>query len=618
MSQVFDESGTAFPIEAELARGGQGIVCKLRAMNSHLVKIWHTAPSQGDRRRSEALRQLACALSDVAALPVSLAFHDAGRTRHCGVFIPLAEGLEVFEIYNAASRRALLPGATFELLVRTARQTAQAFARIHAHGLVVGDVNEKNLKVMPGSGVRLIDTDSFQVHDGQKLHTSDVGTPLWTPPELQGLRLTGLKRTANHDLFGLAQMIFLLLFSGRHPFAGVPRRAADLQPHEAIRQHAFAYAPAHLGLPLAPPRAAPPLAMLPERIQQAFLEAFLPASSRPGARPSAQHWVQLLAELEQGLKRCPASPSHLYWQGAKSCPWCDIFQQTGADLFPRTTYAEAPGSNDPAAEALRSLQPYAFQITPDAAIATHVQVPLPPEPKNLMAWCSRLLFRQQWQKTWQSEQLRRHKSLIRELSEKIRRMQQEQRQLIKKYQRDFLQHKKDLQHRLSSRPSNAELRAQCVEAVLQGHQQGLLEQHLGGISIRGHKIPLVGEARMAKLNRARIFTAADLQPQKLQAAGMPSNAIASLIKFRRRMERSCKGSPLANLTAHDHDRVEQMFQQAERDHQRKLAVLREALTSCTQNVHRKMLSTDAAIRRLSLQKAQAEAIFTSLRTTTSL
>lgn len=618
MNQVFDESGTAFPIEAELARGGQGIVCKLRGMNSHLVKIWHTAPSQGDRRRSEALRHFAGSLSDVAALPVSLAFHDAGRTRHCGVFIPFAEGVEVFEIYSAASRRALLPGATFELLVRTARQTAQAVAKIHAHGLVVGDVNEKNLKVMPGLGVRLIDTDSFQVHDGQKLHTSDVGTPLWTPPELQGVRLTGLERTVNHDLFGLAQMIFLLLFSGRHPFAGVPSSAADLQPHEAIRQHAFAYAPAHLGMPLAPPRSAPPLAMLPERIQQAFLEAFLPSSRSPGARPSAEYWVQLLAELEQGLKRCPTSSAHLYWHGAKSCPWCDIFQQTGADLFPRMSCVEVPTTNDPAAEALRSLQPYAFQITPDASVASHVQVPLPPEPKNLVAWCNRLLFRQQWRKTWHNEQLRRQKSLIKELSEKIRRLQQDQRQLIKKYQRDFLHHKKDLQQWLSRRPSKAELRTECVEAVLQGNQQVLLAQNLGGISIRGHKIPLVGSARIEKLNKAHIFTVADLEPQKLQAAGMPSNAIASLIKFRRRMERGFKGMPVVNLTAQDHDRVELMLQQAELDQKRKLAVLREVLMSCTQNVHRKMLSSDAAIRSLSLQKAQAEAILTSLRKSISL
>lgn len=618
MNQVFDESGTAFSIEAELARGGQGIVCKLHAMSSHLVKIWHNAPSQGDRRRSEALRQLAGALSDVAALPVSLAFNDAGRARHCGVFIPLAEGLEVFEIYNAASRRVLLPGANFELLVRTARQTAQAFAKIHAHGLVIGDVNEKNLKVMPGLCVRLIDTDSFQIHDGQMLHTCDVGTPLWTPPELQGLHLTGLKRTANHDLFGLAQMIFLLLFSGRHPFAGMPRSGGDLQPHEAIRQHAFAYAPAHLGLPLAPPRSAPPLAVLPECVQQAFLEAFLPSSKRPGARPTAQQWVELLADLERCLKRCPVSPAHLYWQGAKSCPWCHIFNQTGADLFPRTSYAEAPGIKDPVAEVLKSLQPYAFRITPDVSVATQVQIPMPPESKNLLEWCNRLLFRQQWRKTWQKEQLRRQNSLIKEMSEKIRRLQQGQSRLITKYQRDFLQHKKALQQWLNAKPSKTQLRARCVEDVLQGHKQRLMEQHLGGISLRGHKIPLVGEARMAKLAQVRICTAADLQPQKLHAAGMPSNVIASLFKFRRRMERSSKGAPPAQFTAEDHARAEQMFYQAERDQQHKLAALQEPLAVCTKNVHRKMLSTDATIRSLSLQKAQADAILTALRASTSL
>ncbi len=613
MSQIFDESGTAFQMEAELARGGQGVVRKLRAMDSHLVKIWHSAPSRSDRKRSEALRLLTGSLSDVAALPVSLAFHDAAQTRHCGVFIPLAEGLEIFEIYNTASRRALLPGATFHLLVKTAKQTALAFAKIHAHGLVIGDVNEKNLKVMPGLGVRLIDTDSFQVHDGERLHTSDVGTPLWTPPELQGIRLTGLERTTNHDLFGLAQLIFLLLFSGRHPFAGVPRGRDDLQPHEAIRQHAFAYAPAKLDLPLSPPRASPPFAMLPPRIQQAFLDAFLPGSRQDGMRPSAQFWAELLADLEHDIIRCTASSAHAYWKGAVDCPWCGIFNQTGADLFPRPNPIVLPGVQDLVAEVLKSLRPFAFQVTTETTTVTPVKIPTQPDPKGLLSWCSRLLFRQKWEITWQKEQMRKHKALIKELGDKIRSLQQVQRQSIIKYQRDFLHHKKKLQDWVNRQPSISDKRTQCMEAILKSNNQECLNKYLQGFVLRDFKIPLIGYSRMAKLKGAHILTAADLQSQKLHAAGIPSNAATSLLKWRRRMERGFKGSPSVEIGFQDRVRVEQLLQQAQKDHQKGLASMQQPLATSTQDAHRKMVATDAAIRNLSMQKAQAEAVLASFR-----
>ena len=613
MSQIYDESGTVFQMGDELARGGQGVVRKLRSVNSHLVKIWHSPPSQADRRRSEALRQLAGSLSDVAALPVSLAFSDAAKTRHCGVFIPLAEGWDIFEIYNTGSRRGLLPGATFELLVKTARQTAQTFAKVHAHGLVIGDVNEKNLKVMPGHGVRLIDTDSFQVYDGERLHTSDVGTLLWTPPELQGMNLTGVERTANHDLFGLAQLIFLLLFSGRHPFAGVPVGDIDLQPHDAIRLHAFAYAPAKLGLPLSPPKAAPSFAMLSPAIQQAFLDAFMPSSRQEGKRPSAQIWADLLIVLEHNLIGCSASPAHMHWKGAMECPWCAIFKQTGADLFPRASHDLLSGVKDPAAEVLKSLQPFAFEVTTETAAVMPVQIPIQPGPQGLMSWCSRLLFRQHWQK----EQMRKQKALVKQIGDKIKSRQQVQRQVIDNYQKEFQRHKKSLQAWLKSQPSMADRRSQCLEGVLKSNNQESLNKHLERVMLKDYKIPLVGDARMAKLKRAKILTAADLQPQQLQAAGMPSNVTLSLLKWRKQRERGINPTLSAVPSFQDQARVKQTLQQAEQDHQRKLAQMQQELTACTESAQQTMLATEASIRSLCQQKAQAEAVLASFQSTFS-
>jgi DNA-binding helix-hairpin-helix protein with protein kinase domain len=47
----------------------------------------------------------------------------------------------------------------------------------------------------------------------------------FTPPEIQKSRQHfRMERTANHDNFGLAILIFQLLFFGRHPYSGVYSR----------------------------------------------------------------------------------------------------------------------------------------------------------------------------------------------------------------------------------------------------------------------------------------------------------------------------------------------------------------------------------------------------------
>ena len=122
---------------------------------------------------------------------------------------------------------------------------------------------------------------------------------------------------------------------------------------------------------------------------------------------------------------------------------------------------------------------------------------------------------------------------------------------------------------------------------------------------------------MAKLKSANILNAADLQPQQLQAAGMPSNVITSLLKWRRRMERGIKVTKSVVLSFQDQARVEQMLQQAEQDHQRKLASMQQPLAACTKSAQQKMLGTEASIRSLCQQKAQADAILASFQSTFS-
>ena len=130
--------------------------------------------------------------------------------------------LEIHHLYSVAQRKKDFPEADLGFLLHTARNCAIAFEAVHGHGHVVGDVNQKNVMVSKKGIVAFVDCDSFQVAEGARIFRCGVGVPEYTPPELHGKNFASLDRAANHDLFGLAVLVFHLLMMGRHPFSGCP------------------------------------------------------------------------------------------------------------------------------------------------------------------------------------------------------------------------------------------------------------------------------------------------------------------------------------------------------------------------------------------------------------
>ena len=83
--------------------------------------------------------------------------------------------------------------------------------------------------------------DSFQVSADGKTYRCEGGFPEYTPPELQGVAFRDVDRAQDHDCFGLAIVIFQLLFMGRHPFSGAYLGAGEMPLERAIREFRFAY-----------------------------------------------------------------------------------------------------------------------------------------------------------------------------------------------------------------------------------------------------------------------------------------------------------------------------------------------------------------------------------------
>src|SRR5947209_2935353 len=153
----------------------------------------------------------------------------------------LASGREggATTLYNPVQRLKCYPRAGWDFQVRAAWNLAAAFDEVHKAGGLVGDVNQSNAQVSTRALVRLIDCDSFQIRANGKAYLCEVRVAHYIPPELQGKSLHGLIRTENHDAFGLAVLIYQLLFVGKHPFMGIDLGSGDPPFEQLIAEFRF-------------------------------------------------------------------------------------------------------------------------------------------------------------------------------------------------------------------------------------------------------------------------------------------------------------------------------------------------------------------------------------------
>ena len=239
--------------------------------------------------------------------------------------------------------------------VRLAIAVAELIADIHRHHLmlVVGDINPNNILADARGRVALIDLDSVQMTtpNGQN-YPCPVGSTYYTPAELIGLgkKLGQVRRTQKHDRFGLAAIIFQLLFDGCHPFAAVGN---DCTPLDRIRAGDWPYTN---GSAYRPPPSAPPFRALPGAMQTLFTRTFVEGHWDPTARPTAEEWVEALTQNEKALGRPPTAAPVLAPQVAPLAPVCPRLTAAWRPtpppqllLPPRSAFSARGGStSDPA------------------------------------------------------------------------------------------------------------------------------------------------------------------------------------------------------------------------------------------------------------------------------
>jgi len=324
-----DSGGSTLTIARKIGEGGEGAVFTTNEQRGVVAKLYAQPLQRGQVAKLETMiRAGDPTLASVAAWPLALVYEGV---RPVGFTMPLLAGQHpLHDLVGPKRRQELFPDAHWNFLVHAALNLARAFEVLHARDVVVGDVNSNNVVVHRNAMTHLIDCDSFQIRASGALYRCTVGVAEYQPPEFQGKDLSRLDRLPQHDLFGLAVMIFQLLFVGKHPFAGVLpaaiRATGAIGDNVAARR--FFYGPEAKRLGLKPPPGSIGLSAVTPAIALAFRQAFL---GDPAARPSAAAWVAALHELQTKTVPCRANGAHRYRAGS-ACPWCAL-EKRGLHYF---------------------------------------------------------------------------------------------------------------------------------------------------------------------------------------------------------------------------------------------------------------------------------------------
>jgi DNA-binding helix-hairpin-helix protein with protein kinase domain len=473
-----------------------------------------------------------------------------------GFLMPRVDGhREIHALYGPTDRKAAFPDASWAFLVRAGRNLAAAFDAVHRHGHVIGDVNQGNVVVSRKATVRLIDCDSFQITHLGRTYPCRVGVPLFTPPELQGHKLDCVERTPDHDRFGLAVLVFQLLFMGRHPFTGRhPERAVPVEA--AIREGLFVFGHEARLKGWEPPPFSLPLRDVSPSVAQLFERAFGREAAAGGSRPAAAEWATALDALEARLVTCGDDPRHVYAATNGSCPWCRLENDGGPSFF-FLPQGAAPDAFDLAAtwRAIEAVRP------PGPA-------PLPPPP----------LAQEPGAGGPSTAALRKLRTLLVHLSPRgpgrTREMAEERAREIARVQAD-LRRLEDQWTSLCGEDAFASRKTQLKEAKAQlaglpaeeerewtelaeRFRDTRLPPHLRTFALEFARIPGLGASELARLAARGVTTAADITPERLMAIrGIDLDLVRGLLLFKGVATRAFTFDPVTGIPGKDRKALEE-------------------------------------------------------------
>ena len=586
---LFDLAGRPLNLGSQLGSGGEGAVYELRDRSDVVIKHYHKSLEPAKASKIVTMAKFGDdRLLKLTAWPTEPIRVGSGTGAIAGFMMPKITGhKQAFSLYLPKLRSHEFPKATWQFLIRSAANAARAFAVIHESGHVIGDVNHGNLFVGDRATVRLIDCDSYQIMINGSRWFCEVGTPTHQPPELQNVHsYKGIIRTPNHDNFGLAVIIFQMLFMARHPFSGQFLGAGEMPMERAISEYRFAYGSDAAAMQMQPPPASLGLDGVTRDVTLLFEQAFSRQGSQANGRPTARKWVAALEHLEAHLKKCSLNPGHQFVDSLAKCPWCDIEAATGVPLFTVTLVGSAhPGFTiaDFWGKVSSVPNPGPPPVLPRIEGRT---VSLSPAAMELQqaGWKARLasgLF------AFVGGTGRIH-TLKKDIEKKAADARTRWRNIENNWatdrgSKDFSDQLQQLQDLRSQYDALVQKRLQALQQLEANKYRIQLHAHLDACRISYARIRGIGDARKATLQSYGIETAADITDQRVLAVpGFGPVAMNNLKNWRNQQERRFRFDPNKGVDQAAKNAVERQILAEKIDLERKL---NEGLSKLTVSSH---------------------------------
>lgn len=331
-----EKTGEIISLKQEIARGGEAIIYET-SKTGFVAKIYlkPTPSDTWDKLRlmiSNPPQQPTLKNGHISIVWPQCILTDKGISQ--GFLLPyISDTLEFSFLYNPNDRKQKAPTFNWLYLHATAMNIAACISSIHAKKYVIGDINDQNILVKRNTYVSIIDTDSFQVTNprNSKVYRCNVGVEYYTPPEMYGKNFRDCDRHEVQDRFGLAILIWQLLFND-HPFSGKWNDSGDPPSlGEKIAQGHWVYGKRSK---VKPGVRTISFDMIHPQLQVLFRRCFDDGHRNPYARPSASEWQNYLEVAINDLKKCSvAGDQHYYAKTYGRCYWCERKAKIGVDIF---------------------------------------------------------------------------------------------------------------------------------------------------------------------------------------------------------------------------------------------------------------------------------------------
>lgn len=283
-------------LNSEIGSGGEGRIYSTDI--AECVKIYHR-----DRLKAEKIQKLRKMIRIKNKIPDNICWpreiiYESMKKIPVGYSMTNIENCNVVTVEKVVKLLCQrtgykdFDGYTRSTLVSICQDIAYKIAKLHELNILVGDINYRNIMVDRKGKVWFIDTDSYQIGS----YLCDVGMPEFTSP---GVWKRGFdsRRNKEDDDFGLAVLIYYILFLGDYPFKTEGSYSAANTIKQAIVSGNYKWKNKSV---LSNSYADYIYRNLTEDVKQNFLRAFTAGEKCPTAREWVAAMDRMLSAIDQG------------------------------------------------------------------------------------------------------------------------------------------------------------------------------------------------------------------------------------------------------------------------------------------------------------------------------